>query len=135
MNWPAGLKRTPQRLAVLTQFTSSAKALSVLDVHDVLPHINLATLYRIVDTFVEHGVLVRSDEFQPKEKHYQLAGSTHRHTLHCVVCNQRVPMSYCPVHLRPEIDGYQVLNHRLEIKGICAACQRGPKMTLNEPKV
>ena len=135
MNWPAGLKRTPQRLAVLTQFTSNTKALSVLDVHAALPNINVATLYRIIDSFVEHGVLVRSDEFQPKEKHYQLAGLSHRHTLHCVVCNQRVPMSYCPVHLRSEIDGYQVLNHRLEIEGICAACRQGPKMTLNAPKV
>lgn len=135
MNWPAGLKRTPQRLAVLTQFTSNTKALSVLEVHAALPNINVATLYRIIDSFVEHGILVRSDEFQPKEKHYQLAGSTHRHTLHCVVCNQRVPMSYCPVHLRSEIDGYQVLNHRLEIEGICAACRQGPKITLNGSKV
>ena len=135
MNWPAGLKRTPQRLAVLTQFTASPQALSALDVHTLLPNINLATLYRIIDSFVEHGILVRSDEFQPKEKHYQLAGSTHRHTLHCVVCNQRVPMSYCPVHLRSEIDGYQVLNHRLEIEGICAACRQGPKIVLNGPKV
>ncbi len=135
MNWPKGLKKTAQRVAVLGEFTRSTKALSVLSVHQSLPNINIATLYRIVDSFVEHGVLVRSDEFQPKEKHYQLAGISHRHTLHCVICDQRVPMSYCPVHLRSEIDGYQVLDHRLEIEGICLACRQGPKIQINNPKV
>jgi Fur family transcriptional regulator, zinc uptake regulator len=135
MNWPTGLKKTPSRLAVLAQFTSATRALSALDLHHALPNINVATLYRIVDSFVEHGILERSDEFQPKEKHYQLAGSTHRHTIHCVLCDQRQPLSYCPVHLRPEIDGFQVLNHRLEIEGICMNCRQGPKININRSKV
>lgn len=128
MNWPVGLKKTAQRLAVLAEYTRSNKAFSVLEIHQALPAINVATLYRIVDSFVEHGLLVRSDEFQPKEKHYQLASVVHRHTIHCVICDKRVPLSYCPVHLRSEIDGYQVLDHRLEIEGICLACRQGPKV-------
>jgi Fur family ferric uptake transcriptional regulator len=122
--WPIGLKRTASRLAVLQRFEQSPKALSVAQLSSELPDIHITTLYRIIESFLEHDLIQLSDQFQPKEKHYLLKSHTHRHTLRCVKCGKMVPLKHCPVHLDTEIEGFAVLNHRLEIEGLCPECRK-----------
>jgi len=122
--WPKELKRTASRLAVLERFEQSPQAMSVSQLSTDLPDIHITTLYRIIESFLEHDLIQLSDQFQPKEKHYLLKSHSHRHTLRCVKCGKTIPLKHCPVHLASEIEGFTVLNHRLEIEGLCPECRK-----------
>lgn len=124
MNWPLGLKKTLARTKVLTAFERSTTPLSVSDLALACPQVPLATLYRVVDDFLTHDLIELSDEFQPKEKRYALHDAHGHHVVKCVVCHQVIPLKECPIHLSDSIEGFKVLHHRLEIEGICSACQQ-----------
>jgi len=125
--WPIQLKKTSARTEVLKAFENSTAALSVSDLQKACPLIPLATLYRVVDDFLDHDLIELSDEFQPKEKHYALHDAHGHHVVKCVVCHQTIPLKECPIHLEESIDGFKILHHRLEIEGICTACQNKPR--------
>lgn len=123
MMWPVSLKKTSARLEVLKAFENTESALSVSQLQLLCSTVPLATLYRVVDDFLDHELLELSDEFQPKEKHYALKNSHGHHVVKCVVCHQSIPLKECPIHLSDSIEGFKVLHHRLEIEGICLSCQ------------
>ncbi len=123
ITWPSGLKKTSARTSVLNTFENSKTAMSVSEIQKACPYIPLATLYRVVEDFLDHDLIELSDEFQPKEKRYALHDSHGHHVVKCVVCHQSIPLKECPIHLEETIEGFKVLHHRLEIEGICASCQ------------
>ncbi len=123
MEWPKELKKTGPRKAVLEAFVQQNGALSVSDLSPLLPEIHIATLYRIIESFLNTGILETLDEFQPKEKRFILKTHGHHHTVHCVACGQTQTLSCCPVHLDATIEGYKILSHRLQIEGLCPRCQ------------
>lgn len=122
--WPATLKKTSARLEVLKAFENTDTLLSVGQLQLLCPSVPLATLYRVVDDFLDHDLIELSDEFQPKEKHYALKDSHGHHVVKCVICHQSIPLKACPIHLSESIEGFKVLHHRLEIEGICRECQK-----------
>lgn len=124
MNWPQGLKKTQARLSVLDAFEANPAPMSVAMLQKACPSIPLATLYRVVEDFLDHDLIELSDEFQPKEKHYALHDAHGHHVVKCVVCHQTIPLKECPIHLGDSIEGFKILHHRLEIEGICTACQK-----------
>jgi len=124
ITWPLSLKKTSARLEVLSVFEKSLSPLSVSQVQVLCPTIPLATLYRVVESFLDADLIELSDEFQPKEKHFALKDSHGHHVVKCVVCHQSIPLKECPIHLEESIEGFKVLHHRLEIEGICTSCQK-----------
>jgi len=123
ITWPTSLKKTSARLEVLAAFEQSLSPLSVAQIQTLCPDIPLATLYRVVESFLEANLIELSDEFQPKEKHFALKDSHGHHVVKCIVCHQSIPLKECPIHLAESIEGFRVLHHRLEIEGICSSCQ------------
>jgi len=123
-HWPSHLKKTPARLALLETFETLSHPVSVSDLYKAHPEIPIATLYRVIEAFAEHGVIEISDEFQPKEKHYVLKSEHTHHLIKCVVCNKTMILNECPIHLNENIEGYKITRHRLEIEGICQNCQK-----------
>lgn len=130
MNWPEGLKRTPARQAVAEVFKAHREPLSVPRLSELLPDIHPTTLYRIVEAFLDHDLLIMADEFQPKEKRYLLKSESHRHSLRCIRCGKIFFLKHCPIHLPQNLEGFAVIHHRLEIEGICPACQKAQKGNL-----
>jgi Fe2+ or Zn2+ uptake regulation protein len=124
ITWPSSLKKTSARTEVLSAFERSSNPLSVAQLQELCPKIALATLYRVVESFLEADLIELSDEFQPKEKHFALKDSHGHHVVKCVVCHQSIPLKECPIHLEESIEGFKVLHHRLEIEGICMNCQQ-----------
>ena len=122
--WPFGLKKTSARTEVLSAFEKIKAPLSVSQLQKACPDIPLATLYRVVEDFLQHDLIEVSDEFQPKEKHYALHDAHGHHVVKCIVCHQTIALKECPIHLSESIEGFKVLHHRLEIEGICSACQK-----------
>lgn len=124
ITWPKGLKKTSARTEVLKAFEHNATPLSVSELHMACPSVPLATLYRVVEDFLDHDLIELSDDFQPKEKHFVLHDAHGHHVVKCVVCHQSIALKDCPIHLEESIEGFKILHHRLEIEGICTSCQQ-----------
>ena len=90
--------------------------------------IGRATVFRTLDLMERFGYLSRV----PNGGHLSYAtcqdGQEHHHHLVCSNCGQVLHFEGCPVRdLLAELQsrtGYQIVNHRLEIAGLCPSCQR-----------
>ena len=125
----AGLKATPQRLAVYrallaTHDHPSPEAL-YRAVQQELPSISLATIYKTLDS-LERAGLVREVSLLSDSKRYDSNQSPHHHLV-CQICKKVVD------HMDPALDellpasslpGFLALEVRVQIVGICDACRR-----------
>jgi len=122
-NWPQGLKRTTARSSIIEAYQHADSPLGVSELMKHFPDIPVATLYRVLETFLNQDLIELSDEFHPKEKRYVLKNGHSHHVIRCIRCHKTVQLKQCPVHLEDTIEGFTVVRHRLEIEGICKNCQ------------
>lgn len=126
----AGLKVTPHRIHVYDMLQASPVALTAEQIYQELKAginpINMSTVYRIVDSFVEKQLLVRSMMPDDSRTLYEINSHIHRHYLICTGCRRRVEITTCPIHhLEHELadtTGFRIEAHRLELYGKCPAC-------------
>ena len=123
------LKITPARLAILSYLAHTSRPLTV---DDIISHVKLehteadrATIYRIVETFSEKGIIKRL-EFGEGKYRYELAGDDHHHLI-CEKCGNIEDISDCGISLwEAEIKkkkNFIVTRHSLEFYGVCQLCQ------------
>jgi len=125
-----GLKSTQQRDLILEAFLASPSHLSTeelyLKIRKKHPSIGYATVYRTLKLFAESGIAVERN-FGDKQTRYEvLSAEEHHDHLVCTVCAAIIEFE------DPEIErlqenvagrhGFKVLNHSLELYGICASC-------------
>lgn len=123
MDWPKHLKKTPARMAVYELFKLQSSPLSVDEIQTHLKEVHLTTLYRIVEDFEKAHLISLTDEFNPKKKRYRLQTSAHHHTIKCIECGKEEALEACPVHVHAP-NHFIVLNHRLEVEGLCQSCAK-----------
>jgi Fur family peroxide stress response transcriptional regulator len=124
----AGLKVTPQRLAIYKLLMDSADHPSADWVYrkitDAWPTISFDTVNRTLLTFAEIGVIDMVESYSlsrrfdsQKEKH---------HHLHCIRCGQIVDFcdtSLDEVTVPSQIENmFTVIGKRMVISGICSSC-------------
>lgn len=129
VKWPEGLKRTKQRERVLEVLTAAGTPLSALDIAARIEREGggawLSTVYRALESFVEHRVAVRIAVMGSDVALYELNTNGHHHYAVCVDCHRIIPLKSCPVgHFVPELpeDGFAVTGHNLEVFGHCKNC-------------
>lgn len=88
--------------------------------------INLSTVYRTLELFENLGLIEKYDSNESKYK-YLIKKNDHHHTIICDLCKKHVEID-CPMVkiedlIRSET-GFQVLEHHLELKGICKDCKK-----------
>jgi len=125
------LPMTQQREAVATAVFFADGHLSVEDIERILRddgvHVGTATVYRTMDLLVRAG-LVSEHDFGEGFKRYEPSGSHlhHEHVI-CTQCGKVVEFSSERIErmnmLIAEEYGFRHHHHRLEIYGVCAACQ------------
>lgn len=85
-----------------------------------------ATLFRTLDILTRIGYLGRVAD--GGHLAYTVCGPGHHHHLVCSDCGQVVRVEDCPVEgLLSDLQsrtGYVIQDHRLDVAGICPACQR-----------
>lgn len=143
-------RQTRQQLAVMHAIRDSGRSLSPQEVwalsQQVVPRINLSTVYRQLKTLCEQGHLLRvqlpgqTPRYEPARLTPQglqskrrvialnAAGQgtgalAHHHHFHCVACEQVFPLHACPggmEKLAPR--GYEVQRHDLTLHGRCPRC-------------
>lgn len=125
-----GLRRTPQRIAVLEVLEHESHALSAADVHRQArghcPELGLSTVYRTLWAFSRSG-LVDVIGHHDGEANYRLCGERHHHHLVCEGCRAVVELPECDLSvIEGEIardHGYRVDGHALSFYGRCGDCR------------
>lgn len=136
MSGTAGEKRvkeqrvTKQRLAVETAMRGLDDFVSAQELHRLLQDrgekVSLATVYRIVQSMSEDGLLdvVRTTEGEAAYRHCE--AEHHHHHLVCRVCGKGVEVEAPAVEswaaqVAAE-NGFTDATHTVEIHGLCPAC-------------
>jgi Fur family peroxide stress response transcriptional regulator len=133
----AGLKATPQRLAVLRVLLEAhdhpSPELVYRRVCEGLPGISLPTIYRTLESLEQAG-LVAQVNLLPDTRRYD-ANRTPHHHLVCTSCGRiedHEDPSLTPA-LPASLHGFRPVEARLQILGQCSTC-RTPGRTSRGPR-
>ena len=129
------LKRTPFRRELLQVFTTAKAPLSAAQIYQLLRsnkklkshRFDRTTLFRNLKTLVSKNIL-NTTEFGTGAAFYCLNSDHdhHHHHVYCIRCETARPLAVCvvaPMIANASELGYQVLNHKFEVIGICPGCQ------------
>jgi Fur family ferric uptake transcriptional regulator len=127
-----GMKLTRQRQRIGDVFFEKALHRTVdeiwQEVKELEPRVSLATVYRTLKLFQDKG-LARSHEFGDGRTRFEpeLADDTHHDHLICLECKNIVEFFDGRIEaLQDKVaaeHGFKVLHHRMELYGLCGACQ------------
>jgi len=130
-DWPKGLKRTKSREAVMKELEKEQLPVTALFLFEKLQQgkepIWLSTIYRVLESFVEKNVVVKSMPTDSTMAVYEWNRHTHMHYAVCVDCHSMVPIRDCPFEyvIPPVTDGdFHIVGHNLELFGYCDKCFR-----------
>lgn len=123
----ADLAATPARIAALQFFESQEKPIDSFSLVETLANqgVDRVTAFRIVNTFVEKGLL-RKVQFLEDKTRYELANRGDHHHFICRSCGviQDIEDTVVPnfVNKLQSKYGFVVTNHSLEFFGTCKKC-------------
>lgn len=124
-----GLALTPQRLAIYQVLASDASHPAAEDIYrrikPDLPSLSLATVYRTLDQFEEHGLVSRVHALGDQARFD--ANLDEHHHLVCESCQRVFDFQDSRLRIPPvapmALDGFQVRSHRIHLLGLCRDCQ------------
>jgi Fur family ferric uptake transcriptional regulator len=133
-----GLPVTQQREAVASVVIGSNRRFSVEEIEDSLRatgrRIGKATIYRTLDLLVRSRLVVEHD-FGEGFKRYEdrMSGGSVSHHLICLECGEVTEFEAWEIHqvqaTVTAVHGFKPTRHKLEIHGLCRACQdRGAEL-------
>lgn len=126
-----GLRKTAGRLAVLALFAKEGKALSHSELQGgVTGNVDRVTLYRILESFEQNGILHKVPDDQVSVKyalcdHDHEVGEAHSDNhahFKCRVCGNTVCLDDTEIPQLNVPKGYKVEGSLLLISGLCAGC-------------
>lgn len=127
-----GLKSTQQREIILDEFLRSGSHLSTeelyLKIRKKHPNIGYATVYRTLKLFSECGIAEEHNFGDGQTRYETVASEEHHHDhLICTRCKKIIEFEDPRIEqMQDEVASrhhFKILNHRLELYGLCADCQ------------
>lgn len=125
ISYPKGLKWTKQRKCVYQVLEEATEPLSAVQIYNRIERDHegsdyaVSTIYRILATFEEHGMVEKTTFMGDGTVVYELNRGEHTHYAVCLECHKRIPLPSCPfahVHLEP---GYRRFHcHRTQIRAL-----------------
>jgi len=128
------IKNTVQRQRVFEYLTTCNQPVTADSIYFVLSRdtqfkesVNLSTIYRILDIFIKSQLVTKTTFANDHKATFEISKREHGHHLICIKCNQITAINGCPLKgyeqtLR-QTTHFQILNHKLEIFGVCPKCQ------------
>lgn len=125
----AGLKRTPQREALLRVLEEADRPLSAEEIRERMAESRsgLPTVYRNLERFTQEGwaeALVGSDLVM---RYVRCHSGHHHHHIQCEACGRMVEVEGCAVESAlsnlESSTGYRLTRHVLQLFGLCPACR------------
>ena len=126
-----GLKNTKHRNSVLLEIEKNGKPLTADQVYLALISqnilINLSSVYRILNTLVEKGLIIKTSMAGESKSLFELNNFEHKHYLVCLNCKKIISVEGCPFveyeNKLKEETGFNIIGHNLEIFGYCPKCR------------
>ena len=126
----AGLRLTPQRLAIYSALAQTKRHPSAQDLHEQLqgrlPSLSPATVYNTLQVLVEHGLVHEIGDAGDGVAHYDADLEPHLNLI-CTRCHRIDDFELEAIADAERTvaaeSGYQVQGARLVYYGICPACQ------------
>ncbi|MDD3365230.1 MAG: Fur family transcriptional regulator [Syntrophomonas sp.] len=126
-----GLKNTKRRNSILEVLAMSAQPITVdqvfLELQQNNVSINISTVYRILETLVSKGLILKTNIIGENKSLFELNQMEHTHHFICIGCKQMFAVDDCPFEQYGELIqakmGFNVTGHKLEIYGYCRNCK------------
>jgi len=125
-----GGRLTPQRVAVLKVLAESQGHPSVEQIHDQIkadfPTTSLATIYKTITLLKEMGEVLELGFGDGSNRYDGNRPYPHPHLI-CTHCGEIRDLDVSALsgilYQLSQQEGYQVVGHRLDLYGVCPACQ------------
>ncbi len=119
-------RSTPQKRVVKELFQKSKRPLSVAEAlalaKEALPRIGQATVYRLINDFVEAGYLQAVD-LPGDSTRYERCHLPHHHFFHCRICERVYEVPGCAHGIKDLVpQGFVAETHELVFYGRCKDC-------------
>jgi Fe2+ or Zn2+ uptake regulation protein len=121
-----GERLTRQRAAVLAYLQSTDQHPDARTLYEQvsqsLPKVSLGTIYRTLAVLRDAGLIQELKDGPVSRYDANIGGHDHAH---CIACGrvQDIARRPLPEAAGGDLGGFQVLSHRLEVYGLCPACQ------------
>jgi Fur family ferric uptake transcriptional regulator len=121
-----GLRDTKQRKQVFEILKKSEYPLSANEIHNYLDKIDLATIHRTLNTFIEIHLIEWNNVYDEGKK-YSLKTGKHSHIITCKKCGKTAMFDTCFIDSFEKIilqkTGFKVLEHQIQFFGLCLTCR------------
>lgn len=127
-----GLKNTKHRNAILEVLENNDQPITAehifLELKEKKTSINLSSVYRILESLVSKGLVIKSNITGDNKASYELKRLEHKHHLICSGCKKMFSVDGCPLEeyekqLKAKMD-FDITGHKLEIFGFCKECKK-----------
>lgn len=127
----AGLRLTPQRLAICRLLATSVEHPTVAHVHEQLspefPSLSLATVYSTLNTLASLGLVFELGNAGDGQKHYDPVTAPHANLI-CTRCHHIRDLDDAALEAVSarvaKKSGYQIQGARIVYYGVCPACSK-----------
>jgi len=124
----AGLKVTPQRSAVYAMLAATDSHPTPEAIHQAvrreLPNLSLATVYKVLDQFLDHGLVLKVSKPEQAAR-YDARVDGHHHLV-CESCGRIGDIVIEPLNDAlsqiPVAEGFQVRRVEVVLQGLCSEC-------------
>lgn len=130
-----GIKSTRPRNLVLEILLSHEDILSAEEIYQEAVQrgetVNFSTVYRVLELFVEKGLVEKSFFPNTQKNVFSLCHPEHTHHLICLRCHKTIDISQCPLaefqqRIEKETE-FLIVGHNLELYGYCPECKKNKK--------
>jgi Fur family transcriptional regulator, peroxide stress response regulator len=113
------MRITKHRQEIIDLLELHEEALSAAEIHSALPHINLATIYRNLESFVEAGTVTKLN-LGGDEARFEIQHEPHHHAI-CNDCQKVIHFSVNDAELIKEfaLAGFAIKNIEVTLRGSC----------------
>lgn len=118
------VKVTKQRVKILETINELGDSSTTKNVISRCSDIDISTIYRILDFLCKNDILEK--EINVDDEICYFIKEKHSHYFTCIKCHKREKIKVCPmeqVENSLKKDGYTIVNHKLDISGICKECK------------
>lgn len=112
------LKVTKQRLEILNLINELDDNATIKNIANKIK-IDNSTMYRIVELLLEKNIIEKNINYN-NEIYFKIR-ENHIHYIRCIKCHKKEKIEICPIE-NIEEKGFKILNHKIEIDGICNDC-------------
>jgi Fur family ferric uptake transcriptional regulator len=131
--WMAGIKATKPRMVIVKALENEKHPVSIVALHRKMPEISRASIYRTLESLVEHGSVNRINTGGIHPSYEISFGRKHHHHIICTKCSdiedvESISMKKCPAQkakddILDDSKKFKVIHdHSLEFFGLCKKC-------------